>query len=508
MESQGERALGECMKHTKFFLLLITIPLIADDERETFGKTFFNPRSQGSNSARSSVAIPRFLIPTQCDYKSLILTAAPGYSQSFDRNAIGQFFFFNSTSTMQTGTATGPGIDIFAENFLLNDNFKSAITAKPQAKNAFVDLEGWWTFQIDCKDFYIYAHTPIVYTKWKVTFDELVSTPGTFILANHLGNPTDQAAPENSMIAAWQGQTTFFDVKAPMANARVDGAQTKAGAADLEIALGYAFINEECIYASANIRSIIPTGNRPTGEFMFEPVLGNGKHWELGFGLLGNYEVWNNACDRSLNLFLNGYYYYTFASKQKRTFDLKKNGVGSRYLLFKKFDPTTNVYAGEIVRGPNILTLDASVSNNAHGEFTAMLDFIFYNLTLDMGYNMWGRSKDQIKLKGAIPANTYGVAGLSGTSTNANTTASTTLINGTNAMVLDTTPVFISTNDIDIESAEVSGIFTHSVFAHLSYSWKCKSQPFIGIGTQLEFSGTNNKAFRMWYIWAKGGIAF
>lgn len=502
------------MKQIQILLFpLIFLSIVANDnnndDRQTFGKTFFNPRSQGSNSAIESVAIPRFLIndPT-CN--NIILAATPGYSQSYDRNSIGTFFFFNDTSTMQTGTAVGPGIDIFAENFLLNYDYLGANTAKPQVKNGFAHLEGWYTFQAWCQNFYAYAHVPIVHTSWQMLLDQTIESSGTIITANTLGNPTDQAAPVDTMNQAWDGQVTFFDVQQPMAFARIasDQHHKKSGVADVELALGYAFIQTEYSFWSVNLRTIIPTGNRPTGEFVFEPILGNGHHWEFGGGLLANVEIWNNNCDQSLNMFINSYYYYMFSTRQKRTFDLQRNGVGSRYLLLKKFsNPTT--YAGEIVRGPNILTLDVDVKNLAHGEFTFMLDYIFCNWTVDLGYTLWGRSKDMLKLRSKIPENTYGIAGLSGTAgAGTNTTASRTLISGENATVLDATPVFLTNADIDLESARHPGCFSHSVFGNASYVWNCRAQPFIGIGTQIEFSGAANNALRMWYVWLKTGVSF
>jgi hypothetical protein len=333
-----------------------------------------------------------------------------------------------------------------------------------------------------------------------------VASVGTIIEANTLGNPSDIKAPFANLKDAWNGQKTFFDVHQPLEFGRIDGGQTKSGVGDVEIGLGYVFINNEYNFWTLDLRAIFPTGNRPTGKFLFEPIIGNGHQFEIGAGTLASLELWNNKCDKSLSFFINGSLYYAFAGNQKRTFDLTKNGVGSRYLLFKRFNPD-GTYAGEIVRGPNILTLACESSNAIHGDFTLMLDFDAINWTLNIGYNIWGRSHDQVKVKESIPANTYGIAGLSGTAANANTTASGTTLSGENATMLDPAPVFIGNKDLNVESAEHPGAVSHSLFAFGAYTWGCRLEPFVGLGFQLEFSGSDNNAFRRYTVFARGGIS-
>ena len=500
----------------RIILLLIPLFLIIaikadsiDDDRDTFGKTFFHPRSQGSNTAIQSSNLPRYLIQDPNCFYNGIFIASPVYSNSFDRDAIGKFLFFNGTSTMTTGTAAGPGVDIYGLNFLLNDNYDGAITAQPSAKWAYVDLAAWGEWNIRCHGMYCFIHAPIIWTEWQVDFEESRLSSGTLIGADELGNAAASPAPVDSMEQAWKGQSTFFDVKEFMNFARIDGKKSKTGVADVETALGYVIVNNDYNFFALDLRAIFPTGNRPDGIFVFEPIIGNGHQFELGVGTIANLELWNDRGDKCLSLFINGALFHAFRAKHNRTLDLCTNGVGSRYLLFKRFDSDGN-YANEIVRGPNILTLDCSVDNAIHGDFTLMLDLILRQWTLDIGYNIWGRSRDNITESsiGNIPPRTFGVAGLSGTGINANATASDTTITGENASNLDPGgPVFISNADLNIDSAEHPGAVSHSLFAYGSYTWGCSLQPFIGLGLQLEFSGSNNNAFRRYTVYGRAGLA-
>ena len=57
---------------------------------------------------------------------------------------------------------------------------------------------------------------------------------------------------------------------------------TKTKLAELTAAFGWNFLLCDNCHAGFNVRIAAPTGNRPTGQFVFEPIVGNGHHWELG----------------------------------------------------------------------------------------------------------------------------------------------------------------------------------------------------------------------------------
>lgn len=501
------------MKHLIKFLFLssiISIPSllhaaqINDNRDNTYGRSFFHARS--GNKAQESAGLGELMTWGYDECSNGLTWVTAEYAKSFDRSGVGKYIFFNGTDVMFTGTAGGPGVDVFGENFLVNDNFSGAIRAHPRVKSGLVEINFFWDFDIFDQGFYFIAHVPYVYTQWAVNFEEQIITAGTIITANILGNPTATAAPFNSMIEAWNGQETFFDVTQPLQFARVNGKQQKSLLADPELALGYIILNDDENFFSVNVRGIIPTGNRPQALYLFEPIVGNTHCGELGAGILANFMLWQGSCNDALTIFINANIYTMFKTRQMRTFDLTVNGIGSRYLLFKKF--VNGVYAGEIVRGPNILTLPIYAKNNVHADSLFMLEYLRAGFVFDIGYNLWGRTRDHIEIIGTIPENTYGVAGLSGTGANAQLTASTTQISGANASLLDPTAVYISNTDINVRSAAHPGAFSHGIFFHANYIFDTRYvQPFLGVGTEVEFSGTN-KAFKMGHFWFKTGFCF
>ena len=491
-----------------FLSLVLIVGGVAQASSEpVFGKTFFNHRSQGSNLARwvAGQAHHTHLCDTDCINGSVAVT--PHYFQTFNEKELGQWFFFNGTNTMRFGPAGTS--DVFARNFFLNDQFDGTATVNPRVRNFAVDLNFFlgldeWVCGLYCR-----VDIPIVWTSWDMRLTETNTSGGDDIAANRLGNTAAAASPRTSIKQAWRGKdldpNNFPHLKQEMRFARIDGKQTKASVADVTFVLGYDFVCNECAHLGLNLQVIAPTGTRPDAEFVFEPIVGNGRHVEVGGGLSGHYEVWNNGCDQSFGVFVEGAVYHMFRAKQKRTFDLKDNGIGSHYLMFKKFNDNGD-YADEIVFGPNVLTRNVKVNNDAHGEAVVMFDYQNCGFTFDAGYNLWGRTGDNLKITEEIPANTFGVQG--DTPTTNNDTQSKADIKG-NFGATETTPVFISTEDLDIESAKHPGAVSHKVFGHLAYTWEnCDYLPFLGLGGEVEFSGRNNRAFDQWGVWVKGGFTF
>lgn len=191
------------------------------------------------------------------------------------------------------------------------------------------------------------------------------------------------------------------------------------------------------------------------------------------------------------------------------------NGLGSRYLLIKRFDPDTFVPAtgiatstGELVRGPNVLTQKVKSWVGGMGQLVALLNYTSCNMTLDVGYNMWGRTKEKLEFPGTtIADHTYGVAG--NTLATSSDTASRTRINGALANEFETVPVFLTNSDIDLKSGAFPNAISHKLFAHLNYNIPiCDYYAFIGIGGSGEWSQNNNRALNQWAVWTKGGFAF
>jgi hypothetical protein len=331
-------------------------------------------------------------------------------------------------------------------------------------------------------------------------------------------------------LAAYNGQTldtTHFPLlKQVLQFGRVDtsdamtgsneasGKQTRTRLADVEAALGYNFLCDECYHLGVDFRVVFPASNRPNAIFLFEPIAGNGKHYEVGAGISGHYEFWNNCCDSSFSVWAEADFYTVLKGRQRRIFDLQNadgtQNIGSHQLLIKKFigGPAAPMLT-EVLFGPNVLALTCKVRNSLHVEGMVLFDYYRCGFTLDAGYNVWARSKDKISNIEVIQPNTFGLQGMTLTAgPTMNQTGSTAKINGTGGQA-DATNVYLSNSQLFIDSAANPRAISHKFFVHASYAWEnCDYTPFLGIGGEVEFSGNRNSALDQWGIWIKGGFAF
>ena len=492
-------------------LTFCILPLMADDDIETFGKSFFFPRSQGTNSLSDVNNLAHFQYPfARPDELHGYYGWSLEYQRSYNEEDLAKYMFFNNTDTMKFGNI-GTGIDVFARNFILNDDFEGSVTAHPRIESIIMDQLFQLNLGGDHENIYMTLNAPIAWTKFDMQLEETITSSGTDIPLNILGNPANEPSPYSSIIQAWKGnlqlQGFYPDLKRPLEFAKINGPQTTGSLVQLEYALGYYFVTKPDAHFGMEARIVIPTGNRPKGEFVFEPLAGNGHHTQLGIGFQGHLNVVDYG---GLDFAVYGvaHFYHLFNAKQHRTFDLKLNGIGSRYLLLKKFNPD-GTYAGEIEFGPNILTLacKTKVPLLMDGSIIAVYDF--GNTTLVAGYTCWARTAETVSITESIPHNTYGVQGNTPTAgANTNTTASATRINGQFADTFDQAPQFLNLNNVNTRSASPPAAYSNRISAHVAYNWEQHPfDPYLLLGGFLEMSGAGNQAMSQWGMFTQFGLS-
>lgn len=484
---------------------------------DAYGQPFFFQRPQVNNYNRFMVGWAHSTHRYDADCLNGALALVPGYQRSFNEKSVGKYFSPRiDSNTFTVGPSDATGVDVINTNFLLGDNYRSTVELNPRVENAFIDVDFWLGLDEWVCGLWFELHAPINWTRWNLNPTELteVSTLATnTIVAGKLANDA-LTSPFQNFIQAWNGLKGIGNVKNGMDLARVDGRQSKWALADLELALGYDFINNECSSLGVSFRVIAPTGNRPDGEFVFEPVSGSGKHTQVGGGVYGHYEFWNNCCDSSFGVYFYGAAYHMLKAKQRRTFDWKDHGKWSRYLLLKQFKPD-NTYNNVIVAGPNLTTVDANVKVGVNGEAVVMFDWKHCGLTIDVGFDVWGRSKESICITGEFdPSFKYQfLGGANGEDANNDVDPKATIkFNSEPAdlVVFGTADApALTIADLDVDGAEAPSALSYKVFGHLGYTWEeCDYMPFLGVGGEVEFSGRDNKALNQWAVWVKGGFAF
>ena len=137
----------------------------------------------------------------------------------------------------------------------------------------------------------------------------------------------------------FQGKSIFGDMMEPLLFGQIFEREFMTRIADLTFSFGWNVTGDDFHYGP-NFRLVIPVGNRPTGQFLFEAIAGNGKHLEIGIGLTGHYDLWKN-CDNTHRfvVYCDCNITHLFNTTVKRSYDLINNGPGSRYMLLEQLLP-------------------------------------------------------------------------------------------------------------------------------------------------------------------------
>ena len=409
-------------------------------------------RSQGINGAREMVGWQTHINKFDMDQNYCCLSVTPEFSRSFRHKKLAQALFcdaltiseYSSTDSCCTAQNNcccacplikiqGSNIEnrdqraLMAENFYLPTDYSSEVTFNPTINNCILDFNIYCGFDEWLEGFYLRVHTPLCYTRWNLHICEEKIKPGT--AAYDVGYFNDTFSPDDyndpkvhglSRSAMLANFTEFICAGNSIKN--VPGIQYEAleyarmnkkplgetRLAEVTAALGYNFLLEEDYYLGLNIRTAVPTGNKPKAEWLFEPIVGNGHHWELGAGLDSHWCFWRSQEeDRDLSFYFDATITHLFKTTQIRTFDLHCKPL-SRYMLAAQFSPSvTNLEVGTTVPTAqfsniftpvaNLTTGKCSVSAAIQGEATFKVAYSWNNLQWDIGYNFWGRSHLNIK---------------------------------------------------------------------------------------------------------------
>jgi hypothetical protein len=427
---------------------------------------FVQWRSQSRNVPRKLVGTTShhvYLHDMESFYGTFNIT--PQYDQTFNGDDIAEVFFGSSltgapaTNNCNSGSNNGCNnnalvisgslvpnrapFEWMAENFYLPRDFKSTITFSPKLRDFLVDFYLYVGLDEWVKGMYFRIYGPVVNNKATLEPCETIDQAGTigyapgFFSPNEV--PTDILLP--SALAFFSGRTTVIVpgiTVDPLLKSKItDCKESITGFADLRGEFGWNYLHED-YHVGFNIQAAAPTGSRPHGEFLFEPYVGNGKHWELGLGLSAHWTMWRSQDDEQhLDFVFEADVTHLFNASQQRVFDLvgKPN---SRYMLAEKMNlkPTQHLFGntepdrdgtGTVTQASsqfnneyspvaNFSTRHVNVSVGVQGDIVAMLNYTYHGFSFDLGYNYWGMSHEDIDLTDcdntpAFPENTWALKG-------------------------------------------------------------------------------------------------
>lgn len=357
--------------------------------------TYFAARPQGVNMAME--------MPTWFGHISRKDTTFGGslqatgfYQHSTNGKDLAKFLMFDGRDSLRIHGANAASAHADAQvhpfNFNLATgpaNHDSTISLNPEQEVYGTRLDYHQELDHLLNGLYLSVSAPIVHVTNKPNLKENVAQESA-----HNGPHT--------VAQTLRGDRLTSDWSEPFRYGKINGSQSVTGLADVDARLGFNFIQKRRVRAGLELGVTIPTGNKVTGEYLFEPVVGNANHWGLGAGLNTLVAVWEDAKQRDHNVCLavQANYRYLFKDTERRTLELKGQ-KWARYIRMRQVDPTdeTRVLANSLP-GVNALTRNLNVTPGSQVEGLATLSYHRNRWTFNAGYNVWWKEKEQVSLKG------------------------------------------------------------------------------------------------------------
>jgi hypothetical protein len=441
--------------------------------------TTFIPRSQGDNTARELVGWQRKLFLCY-DSNYATIASSVEYTRSFDTDCIAKHLFTTPCLTFtgsQFLTACIPGEgtktfrnpnDLVADYFGLATDFTGTLAIKPRIENVIIDINLYFGLEDSGPGLFLWINAPIVHTRWTLGLDDCVVCSPKFrgctqfpdcYMFSGVNTPfedpvcetprikeetprTTPNCPVNSNLnvprtfrnancttqsirEALSGNFTFGDMTEPWEFGRFSFCpRSKTGLADIDVMLGWNFIQNDYGHFGLYAVTIIPTGTRPKAKYVFEPLIGDGKHWKLGAGGTAHFSLCPNTEESSYNMGIYAYgrALYAFDTDQMRSFDFKRAPGDSsfaltRYMLLKEFN-TAFDYNGTIINAINFATRNCEVKVGLIGDVSVKAYVAACGWEFDIGYNFYFRSCEKVCIKTDCPcpldSRIFGFKGLEG----------------------------------------------------------------------------------------------
>jgi len=337
---------------------------------------------------------------------------------------------------------------------------------------------------------------------------------------------------------------------------------------DIELSIGRLWTCGDCAWSSWELGLVIPTGNKPTAEWVAPAVVGNGQHAGIRIGSITSLML--TESDESSTWYrLDMDARYLFRNTQKRSFDLLGN-EWSRYMMVWDSADTYTAAVSALVApltanpmnsqrgytpGINVFTTDFYIKPQFQGRLNSAVMYAGEHFQAEIGWNTFVRQKECVELAcgwdsapafadssylGGIGLNNnrtiyndsqttvanavdsaargwtlalpleavaaQGTAGNSAASQGLYIPASTAANNLATASALYEN-FAIGEELINLDSVSTPAAITQTPYLTLGYAFDYECVPTVAVGASYEFT-SSNRALSQWMVWGKFECAF
>jgi hypothetical protein len=441
-----------------------------------------------------------FIDPTNLLSRNyLFFEILPFYIQNTNDSEISNYFLpFNQCALLTSeNLAANQAIkDVNATNLNINyesETFESITHFSPKYKNTGI-LFHINSFLTDKT--WIDLILPFSKLKTEMNLKETVINPGQTLVPTSVANVTEAFKQ-----ISWN-------------YGKIDGSRCAGGLNDIDLKIGSSLENNNfSLYPFIGV--IIPTGTKITAEYVFEPVIGNNRHFTIQSGLINFYQMCPSR-NPNISFYLDLILFYSFKNRQLRMLDLIEK-EWSRYMIVYDnpkqaliaFNNSGDPEAGDKGQaGINAFTQKVYVSPGLSFQSTFRAWFIRDCIKNEFGMSMYFREKENLSIENNNNFSSIALVGAAGagTTTNAKTInynfIGTKSNNMADAKINENEYANLNYCDIDTNSGSAPAALSLTFFYKIQYSYK---KIKINIATSYKFSKSNS-AINLISIW--GGLTY
>jgi hypothetical protein len=536
------------MKNTKVLALLsltVGIPLLADCDRYE--------SNEMEATSKSTLTIHPLFVSQQPELISGFrndrnLTRENGWggafqavlfgSQTSDEDDLAQYFFPDANTSLiaaNDGPPEQPGFnvkkDLLAQDFnvfTVDNTFESAICIRPKQTVIGLGLhfrQSVWKSHAYKRGVWFSVSAPIERVKNDMNFFEKVENDG-----GGVNEAASDVAVANMREAFQQPDWKYGKIS--------DCSMKKTGLGDMELKLGYEWLDHSPTHMESYFGLVIPTGNKNDAEYVFEPIVGRGKNFGIMFGSSLGIDIWESASgEMDIRYELANHFEWLFQNTQKRSFDLK-NRPWSRYLPVYINQEEAQEAADLIVTNPqhamnnstpgiNVFTQDVKVTPGLTTNINTAFVFSWKKLQIEGGYNFLAKRSENVQLDcpwkvgpavkhylgngttnpiRTIDGNKYHEQIVANIPVSLQPTCDGVIIPVTLA---DYEMSLIQEADLNFNSAATPALFANMLYATIGFHAYDREYPLFGnFGASYTLSKNNNAVPRRWVLWGKMGVSY
>jgi len=522
--------MNKMLKSLLVAALTLSAAQVKADSASNTNRTFLMPRAQGVNAPLAWTTFGELVDRDAKDKFGATFEATGFWQQSTNGSEQGKYFLADNKSTIDLSRAgsavaaaaanSGVAAAVLATSTLDLDYIihnaqydggaaAPAVAADAQNTNTLSldPRQEVWGVQLDyhqdlrklVKGLYLHANLPVVNVE---NNPRLTAKGASAAVATNMRDyfagiyKVDAAAGANNAQEA-------------LKYGKIAGKRSESGVADIDVVLGYHFLNKPKYHAGLGVAVTIPTGNKADGAWLFQPIVGNGQHFGLGGDFCAGAHVWSSG-EQNLKLKLALKYRYLFENSQKRTLGLKGTGVANSKLAQYQLLGKNGVAraTAQLIPAANVTTMNVDVTPGSQLDGVFGLTYNHGGFSFDAGYNMYFREAESVTRKGALEATTYGVAARD-LAVGPGVVAAVAAHNFGNARDFDGNAVaWLSNDNLDTDAASTPSQFTNSIYGGAGYVFRKWDTPVaLGLGAKYEWANKNS-ALEQWGVWAKVGVGF